>query len=57
MVSSYHLSQADDDKQLLGQIYTTLADKIEDNEIDELSQSYKTLDFKDSLDLIMEALE
>jgi len=57
MVASYMQSQADDDKQLLGQIYTTLGDKIEDNEIDELLQSYKTLDFKDSLDLIMEALE
>lgn len=57
MVASYHLSQVDDDKQLLGQIYHTLGDKIEDNEIDELIQSYKTLDFKDSLDLIMEALE
>lgn len=57
MVASYHLGQADDDKQLLGQIYTTLGDKIEDGAIDELIQSYKTLDFKDSLDLIMEALE
>jgi hypothetical protein len=57
MVASYHLSQADPDKQLLGQIYDTLGNKIEDNEITELAESYKTLDFKDSLDLIMEALE
>lgn len=57
MVASYHLSQGDADRQLLGQIYTTLRDKIEFDEIDELLTSYKTLDFKDSLDLIMEALE
>jgi hypothetical protein len=57
MVASYHLSQPDDDKQMLGQIYHTLGDKIEDNEIEELITSYKTLDFKDSLDQIMEALE
>jgi hypothetical protein len=59
MVASYHLSKSSDDHdaQLLGQIYTALGDKIEDDWIDELLTSYKTLDFKDSLDEIMEALE
>jgi hypothetical protein len=59
MVASYHLSKSSDDHdaQLLGQIYTTLGERIEDDEIDELLTSYKTLDFKDSLDEIMEALE
>jgi hypothetical protein len=57
MVASYMLSTSDEDKQLLGQIYTTLGDRIEDDEIDELAASYKVLDFKDSLDQIMEALE
>lgn len=56
MVASYHLSKEDEDKQLLGQIYTTLGDRIEHDEIDELLTSYKTLDFRDSLDEIMEAL-
>ena len=57
MVASYMLSTSDEDKQLLGQIYTTLGNRIEDDEINELAESYKVLDFKDSLDLIMEALE
>ena len=58
MVASYHLSKSDDDSaQLLGQIYTTLGERIEDDEIDELVDSYKTLDFRDELDKIMEALE
>jgi hypothetical protein len=57
MAALYHLDQFDEDKQLLGQIYTVIADKIEDGAIDELSESYKSLDFKDSLDAIMEALE
>jgi hypothetical protein len=58
MVASYHLSKSDDeDAQLLGQIYTTLGDRIEDDEVDELAESYKSLDFKDALDEILEALE
>jgi len=58
MVASYHLSKSDDENaQILGQIYTTLGDKIELDWIDELLTAYKTLDFKDSLDEIMEALE
>jgi hypothetical protein len=56
-VASYHMSQFDKDKQLLGEIYQAIADRIERDEIVELSESYQSLDFKDSLDLILEALE
>ena len=53
-----HFSTSDDkDKQLLGQIYRTLAEKIEHSHIDELAESYAQLDFKDPLDEILEALE
>lgn len=45
------------EKQQLGKIYETIAIKIEDDEIDELIEAYKELDFNDSLDVIMEALE
>lgn len=47
----------DEDKKLLAQIYDTLGDKIRADAIDELIESYKTLDFKDPLDLIMDKLE
>lgn len=57
MVSLYHNASFDDDKQLLAKIYERLADAIEGDEIDELTQSYKQLDFKDPLTEIMEALE
>jgi hypothetical protein len=53
----YHSSQFDEDKQLLGQIYNTIADRMEDDEVDELVESYKSLDFNDSLDEILAALE
>jgi hypothetical protein len=55
--SSYMASTFDDEKKLLGKIYEAIAVKIEDDAIDELSEAYATLDFKDSLDVIMEALE
>lgn len=57
MVSAYHRQSFDEDKQLLADIYEALASRIEADEIDELAESYKTLDFKDSLELILEALE
>jgi hypothetical protein len=57
MAALYHSNSFDQDKQLLGQIYSVIADKIEGGAIDELAESYRTLDFKDSLDAIMEALE
>lgn len=55
--ASYMATTFDAEKQQLGKIYESIAMKIEDDEIDELTRAYKTLDFKDSLDLIMEALE
>jgi hypothetical protein len=57
MVAAYHRTSFDEDKQLLAQIYEALANRIEDEEIDELAESYQSLDFKDSLELILEALE
>lgn len=47
----------DVEKQTMGKIYGTIADKIEDDAIDELFAATKKLDYKDSLDQIMEALE
>lgn len=55
--SSYLSTTFDPDKQQLGKIYEVIANHIEFNNIDQLVQAYKTLDFKDSLDEIMEALE
>lgn len=55
--SSYLFSKDDPDKQTLSQIYETIATRIDGDEIDELVEAYKELDFKDSLDAIMEALE
>lgn len=55
--SAYMATTRDPDKQQLGKIYEAIAIKIEDDEIDELAQAYKTLDYNDSLDVIMEALE
>ena len=47
----------DTEKQTMGQIYGSIADKIEDDAIDELFEATKKIDYKDSLDQIMEALE
>jgi hypothetical protein len=47
----------DVEKQKMGEIYSTIADKIEDDAIDELVEATKKIDYKDSLDSIMEALE
>jgi len=57
MAWSYHSSSFDDDKKLLGDIYGRIAVLLEDDAIDELTESYKQLDFKDPLDQILEALE
>lgn len=57
IASLYHSTKDDRDKQLLSRIYLTLADRIEADETDELVESYRILDFKDSLDEILEALE
>lgn len=53
----YHSSAFEEDKQLLGQIYYKLAEKIQGDEVVELLESYVQLDFKDPLDLIMERLD
>lgn len=55
--SSADYASTDKDKQLLAEIYTTLADRIEDDDIDSLVQAYQVLDFKDPLEEILEALE
>jgi hypothetical protein len=55
--SLYHSVSFDKEKQQLGLIYQILGDKIQNDAIPELVASYKTLDFTDSLDLIMEALD
>lgn len=57
MAAMYHAGQFDEDKKLLGDIYNRIADLIENDEIDELTEAYASLDFNDSLDLILEALE
>ena len=57
MVASYHATSADQDKQLLSQIYTVLAERITLNQIDELVEAYRTLEYKDPLEEILDALE
>jgi hypothetical protein len=53
----YMMNHFDADKQQQGLIYQTIGLKIEDDKIDELFAAAKQIDFKDSLDAIMEALE
>lgn len=53
----YMSNHFDAEKQMMGQIYGSIADKIEDDAIDELFEATKKIDYKDSLDSIMEALE
>jgi hypothetical protein len=57
MVALYHSQSHDTDKQLLGQIYTSLADQIEHDEIDELAEAYKLIDYNDPLEEILNALD
>lgn len=57
MAALYHLGSFKEDKQVLGQIYGVIADRMEAEEIDELTEAYKTLDFSDPLDQILESLE
>lgn len=45
------------DKQMLGRIYGAIATYIENDDIDQLTEASKQIDYKDSLDVIMEALE
>lgn len=53
----YHKDQFEEEKQMLGDIYNIIADHIEWGTIDELTKSYKELDFSDPLSEIMEALQ
>lgn len=55
--SSYFSTHFDPDKQMLGRIYEAIALHIEADNIDELTQAAKQIDYKDALDAIMEALE
>ena len=55
--ASYMATTFDAEKQQLGKIYEAIAIKIEDDAIDELAEASKQIDYKDSLDVIMEALE
>jgi hypothetical protein len=53
----YMSTHFDDDKQLLGKIYWAIARYIEADDITSLTEASKKIDYKDSLDQIMEALE
>lgn len=55
--ASYMSSHFDSEKQQLGKIYEAIAMHIEDDHIDELAKASALIDYKDSLDVIMEALE
>lgn len=57
MAADYMLDHYKEDKRTLGEIYVKIAERIEADEIDDLAESYKVLDFSDPLDLILEALE
>lgn len=53
----YMSTHFDPEKQQLGKIYDAIGNHIQLDNIDQLQLAFKTLDFKDSLDEIMEALE
>jgi hypothetical protein len=53
----YMSNHFDADKQLLGQIYKAIGEHIDADNIDEMIVAAKTLNYKDSLDVIMAALE
>lgn len=57
MAALYMSTHFDADKQKLGKIYEAIGLHIEVDNIAELTQASKEIDFKDSLDVIMEALE
>ena len=57
MVASYHMSSFDSDKHVLSEIYSVLADRIEDHAVDELEEFYASVDYKDPLEQMLEALE
>lgn len=53
----YLMNHFDPEKQQMGQIYGAIAQHIQLDNIDELVAATKKMDYKDSLDSIMEALE
>jgi hypothetical protein len=53
----YHSTHFDPDKQKLGRIYEAIANHIMLDNIDELIEANKQIDYTDELDSIMEALE
>lgn len=53
----YQANKEDADSILLSQIYFSLADKIENDEVDELMETSKQIVYLDSLDQIMQVLE
>jgi len=55
--SSYFASTFDAEKQQLGKIYEVIAIKMEDDDIDDLTKAAGEIDYNDSLDVIMAALE
>jgi hypothetical protein len=57
MAADYMSTHHDPEKQQLGLIYDALGQHIKADNVDELVKAYKTLDFNDPLDSIMEALE
>jgi hypothetical protein len=57
MAATYLATTFDDEKKMLGKIYEAIADHIDADNIDELQEWAKKLEYKDPLDVIMEALE
>jgi hypothetical protein len=55
--AAYLSTTFDEEKQELGKIYEVIAQHIDLDNIQQLSDAAKKIDYKDSLDLIMEALE
>jgi hypothetical protein len=55
--SLYMVNHFDAEKQQLGKIYEVIAQHIDFDNVDQLREAGKQIDYKDSLDSIMEALE
>lgn len=53
----YYSNCFEAEKQQLGQIYMAIADHMDADNIDELAKATKLIDYNDSLDVIMAALE
>lgn len=55
--AAYLVGHFDPDKQMLGKIYETIALHMQADNVDQLAEASKQIDYKDELDKIMEALE